>query len=185
MTSPASDSPEGVTFLTSLLVRFPEVGSARLCEGGGRLQLYFYLQQQLEEGEFRLFKDHLELSWEVFFQLQKVSPNVCRVSRSEARRGEFISSDPDSEAEVDSLQIERDLDSLSTEELSLLVTLVREAFSGELACDEDPPEEEASFQEEMLHRSLQRVRSHPDASMNLTGFRDEMRVLIYSNDDEP
>lgn len=184
MTSPTSDSPEGVTFLTSLLVRYPEVGSARLCQGGRTLQLYFYLQQQLEEGEFKLFKDHLELSWEVFFQLQKIAPQACRVSRNEARRGEFVSSDPDGEAEVDSLQIERDLDSLCTEELSLMVTLVREAFSGELACDEDPPEEEASFQEEMLHRSLQRVRAQPNGNMNLTGFRDEMRVLIYSNDDD-
>ena len=180
MRGPTSDSPEGVTFLTALLVRFPEVGSAKLCDGGRNLQICFYLHQHLGPTAFELFKDHLQLSWEVFFQLQKSEPQVQEISLTD---GEFIASEPDSEAEVDTLKVRRDLETLSTEELSMVVTLVREAFSGELACDEEPPEEEASFQEEMLHRSLQRVRSHPNPDHNLTGFRDEMRVLIYSAED--
>lgn len=184
--SASAESPEGVTFLTALLVRYPEIGSARLDTETSTLHLDFYLQQQLDETEFEAFLQNLDLSWDVFFDLQQLEPRVRRVARSEARRGEFISVDPDADAEVDSLQVIRDLFTLSSEELSLLVELVRQAFSSELALDEELPEDEAGFQEEVLHRSLERLRSHPGSPVSLSGFRDEMRVLIYaSSEDEP
>lgn len=183
MTSPGTESPEGVTFLTSLLVRFPELGSACLAEGGSILQLDFYLQEQLMDRQFEDFSEQLVLSWEVFFDLQRMNPRHYNVSRSEARRGEFVSSDEDDDAEVDSIQIRRDIDTLSLEELTMVVTLVREAFERALALNEEMPDEEAGFQEEVLHRSLERLRAHPPGESSLTGFRDDMRVLIYSSEE--
>ncbi|MGE0489648.1 MAG: hypothetical protein AB7S38_10590 [Vulcanimicrobiota bacterium] len=183
MTSPGSESPEGVTFLTSLLVRFPELGSACLAEGGAVLLLDFYLQEQLLEHQFEVFREQLILSWEVFFDLQRMDARHYSVSRSEARRGEFVSGDPEDDVEVDSIQIQRDIETLSLEELTMVVTLVREAFERALALNEEMPDDEAGFQEEVLHRSLERLRAHPPGESSLTGFRDDMRVLIYSSEE--
>ena len=65
----------------------------------------------------------------------------------------------------------------------MVVTLVREAFERALALNEEMPDEEAGFQEEVLHRSLERLRAHPPGESSLTGFRDDMRVLIYSSEE--
>ncbi len=178
----SNDSPDGVTFLTSLLVRFPELGSACLTCRQRHLQLNFYLQQQLEEEHYQAFQEHLELSWDVFFDLQRLVPAQATIARSEARPEELRGQEDD--AEVDSLQIERDIDTLTLEELSLVVTLVRDAFGPHLALNEEVPDEETGDQEELLHRSLERLRGHDVPDYSLTGFRDEMRVLIYSSEEK-
>lgn len=181
---PRAESPEGVNFLTALLIRFPELGSACLGQGSSHLQLDFYMQEQILEGEFESFRERLELSWEVFFDLQRVEATTTGISRSEARRGEYVGCDADEDAEVDSIQIVRDLDSVTLEELSLIVELVRDAFEDKLATNEEMPDDEAGFQEEMLHRSLERLRNNHGPTADLTGFRDDMRVLIYSSQEE-
>lgn len=136
----------------------------------------------MAEPNFGQFQDHARLSWDVFFDLQRIEPEIVGLELSEARRGEVAAADVE-ESEgttVDAIQVTRDVDSLTVEELSLVVTLVRERFENELAINEEMPAEDASYQEEMIHRSLEKIRMGGSEG-SLTGFRDDMRVLIYSS----
>ncbi len=139
-----AESPEGVSFLTALLVRYPEIGSACLRQGGRALRLDFYLTCRLEEDEVQEFEEHVQLSWEVFFMLQRVRPELAAFQRSEARRGEvpWMHDDEDGPLEVDSIQFLRDVQSVSVEEIALLVGLVRERFADDLALNEEAPGDE-------------------------------------------
>ncbi len=176
------ESPEGVSFLTALLVRYPEIGSACLCQGGRALRLDFYLTCRLDDEQVQEFEEHVKLSWDVFFMLQRVRPEQVVFERSDARRGvaPWMEDDEDGPLEVDSIQFVRDLQSITAEEIALLVGLVREAFAADLALNEEAPGEDPAQQDEMIHRSLEKVRATPGEAA-LTGFRDDMRVLIYAS----
>lgn len=179
-----ADSPEGVAFLTALLVRYREIGSARLYQAGRRLRLDFYLHRQLSDEEWLEFHDRLKLSWRVFFQLQRLHPDVYEVHRGQAPYHEMpFLADEDGWVEVGTLNVVRDLATVTLEELALIVSLVNEYFVDALALNEEAPNEDAEQQDEVIHRCLERVRATPGEA-TLTGFRDDMRVLIYSSQEE-
>ncbi len=179
-----SDSPEGVAFLTALLVRYREIGTARVDQGGHRLRLDFYLHRQLQDEEWGEFDERLRMSWRVFFQLQRLRPQVFEAQRGQAPyHGMPFLVDEDGWVEVGTLTIIRDLASVTLEELSLVVGLINEYFGDELALNEEAPHEDPEQQEEAIHRCLERVRAMPGEAI-LTGFRDDMRVLIYSSQEE-
>lgn len=179
-----ADSPEGVAFLTALLVRYREIGSARLHQSGNRLRLDFYLHRQLTDEEWQEFHERLLLSWRVFFQLQRLSPELYQVQRGQAPYHEMpFLVDEDGWVEVGTLQVDRDLPTVTLEELALIVSLINEFFDDALALNEEAPNEDAEQQDEVIHRCLERVRATPGEA-TLTGFRDDMRVLIYSSQEE-
>lgn len=176
-----NDSPEGVAFLTALLVRYREIGSARVDGGGHRLRLDFYLHRQLEDEEWADFEHRLQLSWKVFFQLQRVSPTIAEAQRGLAPYQDLpFLLDEDGWVEVGTLTLLRDLASVTLEELALVIGLINEYFGDILALNEDAPHEDPEQQDEAIHRCLERVRATPGEAV-LTGFRDDMRVLIYSS----
>ncbi len=177
----SNDSSEGVNFLTALLVRFPEVGSATLTNNGQLLALDFYLTRRLKKAELSEFEENLRLSWEVFFSLQRVRARETQVRRTDTRRGSFEHSGEEGSQEVDSLQIIRDVESMTVEELSLVVSLVSDRFGRDLAINEEMQEDDEEYQDDLVHRSLELVRSQSQ-EVDLTGFRDDMRVLIYASE---
>ena len=179
-----SDSPEGVAFLTALLVRYREIGSARLYQTGHLLRIDFYLHRQLQPEEWSDFRERLLLSWKVFFQLQRLAPKVYDVASGSAPYHEMpFLVDEDELVEVGSVTVIRDLASVSLEELALVISLINLFFEDSLALNEEAPHEDAEHQDEVIYRCLERVRAVPGDAI-LTGFRDDMRVLIYSSQEE-
>lgn len=179
-----ADSPEGVAFLTALLVRYREIGSARLHQAGHLLRLDFYLHRQLQDEEWSLFQERMKLSWRVFFQLQRLQPQTYEMQRGQAPYQEMpFLADEDGWVEVGTLTIVRDLASITLEEFALMVSLINEFFDDSLALNEEAPHDDPEQQNEVIHRCLERVRATPGEAI-LTGFRDDMRVLIYSSQEE-
>ena len=190
VSSDSSDSPEGVTFLTALLIRFKEIGSARLCRGERLLTMDFYVLRDLPEEELAALEHNLILHLEVFCQLQRTRPRHVLLKHGHGRikppgskldLHKLLDHPVDEEGlDVQSVTLERDLESISAEEISLVVALMSDHFGRDLASNEDVPSEESSQQEESFYRSLERVRN-AHYETDLTGFRDDMRVLIYSS----
>jgi len=173
-----------VAFLTALLVRYCEIGSARLHQLGHQLRIDFYLHRQIEPQEWAEFEERLTLSWRVFFQLQRLVPSLHTVQHGQAPFQElpfFV--DEEGWVEVETLTVTRDLYSLTLEALALVVSLVREYFEDALALNDEGPNEDLDQQDEAMHRCLERVRTTPGEA-TLTGFRDDMRVLIYSSQED-
>lgn len=176
----SSDSTPGVDFLTSVLVRFPELGSASLGPSRGEIRLEFYLQQELDGEKFQEFVEKFKMSWELFFELLKVETLTRRISRVI----DYPSEVHDDDADVEILRVTRDLETLTLEELSMMVNLVRERFIATLIEGEAVEATEARYQEQVLLKSLDKVRNNPMAFHGLTGFRDDMRVLVYSSEEQ-
>jgi len=86
------------------------------------------------------------------------------------------------DSEVEIIRVTRDLATLTLEELSMMVSLIRERFLACIIEGEPVPGSEQKYQEQVLARSLDKVRSDPFSCGHLTGFRDEMRVLVYANE---
>lgn len=182
--SSVADSPEGVAFLTALLVRYRELGAARLYQAGHCLRLDFYLHRQLEDEEWTAFSDYLRLSWKVYFDLQRLKPQTFEIHRGKAPYEELpFLADEDGWVEVGTLTVVRDLASVTLEEFSLLVAIINEYFNDVLALNEEAPHDDPEQQDEVIHRCLERVRALPGEAV-LTGFRDDMRVLIYSSQED-
>jgi hypothetical protein len=200
VSSESSDSPEGVTFLTALLIRFKEIGSARLCRNERLLTMDFYILRDLPEAEFQELESQLVLHLDVLCMLQRTRPRHVLIKHGHGRlKPRALGADATTEPRglvdlhklldhpideeglhVQSVTVERDLDSIGATEISLIVSWMSERFGRNLATNEDVPSEESSEQEESFYRSLERVRS-AHADTDLTGFRDDMRVLIYSS----
>jgi hypothetical protein len=177
----SADASEGVAFLTSLLVRFPELGSASLGPNKGEIRLEFYLDSEVDTMRFEEFIAKFRMSWDLFFELLRVTPNQRRISRVV----EYPTEESEQDADVEIIRVTRDLETLTLEELSLMVGLIKDRFIATMIEGEAIAPAEARYQEQVLLKSLDRVRSDPHAFGSLTGFRDEMRVLVYSSDDNP
>lgn len=179
MSPRSADASEGVSFLTALLVRFPEVGSASLGPRGREVRLEFYLDSEVDPRRFEEFLATFGMSWDLFFDLLRVTPQQRRI----ARVIDYPSEETGSEANVEIVRITRDLETLTLEELSLVVNLIKDRFLATLIEAEPIAPAEARYQEQVLLRSLDRLRSSPEVLGPLTGFRDDMRVLVYSSED--
>ena len=181
METVSQEAPEGVDFLTALLVCHREIGSASLSFEENRLRLSFYLHRRAEDSEWDSLKELISLSWAAFFRLQRSQPALAEFKRGERGKGELpFEHESQEELEVESLSLVRDLRSVTTEEISMLVSLVKDHFRSDLASNEETLNKDEDHQEEMLYRTLERLRGI-QAPGTLTGFRDDMRVLIYSS----
>lgn len=179
MSTRSADASDGVAFLTSLLVRFPELGSASLGPNKGEIRLEFYLDSEVETMRFEEFIVKFKMSWDLFFELLRVTPRDRRITRIV----EYPTEESEQDAEVEIIRVTRDLETLTLEELSMMVGLIKERFIATIIEGEPIAAAEARYQEQVLLKSLDRVRSDPHAFGSLTGFRDEMRVLVYSGDE--
>ena len=178
MSPRSAEASDGVEFLTALLIRFPELGSASLGPKLGEIRLEFYLVQEVDTVRFSEFVDKFRLSWDLFFDLVRAETSERRITRVVDYPTEVQEHDSD----VEIIRITRDLETLSLEELSMVVSLIRERFIATIIEGEPIPVAESKYQEQVILRSLDKVRQDPYACGFLTGFRDEMRVLVYANE---
>ena len=179
MSPRSGEASDGVAFLTALLIRFPELGSATLGPRLGDIRLEFYLDREVDSQRFAEFVDKFRMSWDLFFDLTRTVTSERKIVRVVD-----YPSEEHTDTDVEIVRITRDLETMTLEELSLIVNLIRERFLPTLIAGEEVPVVEAKYQEQVLLRSLDKVRTDPFSCGSLTGFRDEMRVLVYSNEKE-
>lgn len=178
MSPRSAEASDGVAFLTALLIRFPELGSATLGPKLGEIRLEFYLDQEVDSKRFAEFVETFRMSWDLFFELVRTETSERRITRVV----DYPTEELEHDSEVEIIRVTRDLETLSLEELTMVASLIRERFLATIIEGEPIPAAEAKYQEQVLLRSLDKLRQDPYACGYLTGFRDEMRVLVYAND---
>lgn len=192
MRAEAPDSPDAVSFLTALLVSYPEIGSARLTDGGSTLVMEFFLAERLATARLREFAKELREAVDVFAELKRVKPKMLKsqrggVPRNSSSADNFASVESFEASEeyerADSLQILRDLATVTLEEFSLVVELVAEEFERDLVMGEEFEDDDDGYHAEVLESSLERIRFQKQET-DLIGFRDDLRVLVYASDED-
>lgn len=155
--------PDGVGLLTSILLRYAEVGTVHYWQEQHALKFTFMITEHQDASNLRQI---LDPALEVFHHLEgrrmRIFDIVCR-----------------SEENVCTLTVTRDVDSMTQREVGLIVELIKRAFSKQLVYDEmDLPEEELLFQEEMISHMLASIQTM-DIDKNVVALREEGRVLVY------
>jgi len=157
---------DSVGLLVSILIRYPEVGTINVDQAEQLLKFTFFLSNDLPDlGEYPLcLADSLRL----FNQLEGRECRVCSLD-FQCEEGVVI------------LEVKRDIETVTQNELNLLVDLLRQYFVDSLVSDQidEVPEEEQLMQEEIIKHMLDNVRSNR-LDKSVLALREEGRVLVFN-----
>lgn len=162
-----------MSLIAFLLVRYPEIASVQFDPVRQTLQFSFVLTKLLTESDLEKFKEKLLLSLS----------SISELNDHELEQVEIQCTDDSS---LTFLEIIRDIDSLTQEEISLIVGLVQQIFDGFLLLDQEEAvqDEDVVLQEEMIEHMLEDLKDSRQEK-SLIGFREEGRVLIFNRANLP
>jgi len=158
----------GAGLLVSILLRFPEVGSVTFDPSCHSLCLTLLIHKRITRARYEALRLLVLESLAAFAYLQGLQPRIAEVSRT-AFKG------------VTAIEITRDAESISREEIALLIGLARERFGEELVVDADAdlPEEDMLIQEQLIDEALDHLRDVRQ-QYNLIAYREGGRVLVFN-----
>ncbi|MDI6812370.1 MAG: hypothetical protein QMC95_16400 [Desulfitobacteriaceae bacterium] len=157
--------PEGVGLLISILLRYAEVGSVYYWPERQALKFTFML---MGEADIERLRNNLPLALEVYHQLEGHTMHDCEIGCR-------------SEDNIHVLTIVRDVDSMTQNEVGLIVDFVKRECAEFLVCDEvNLPEDELQFQEELIDHMLANIHNNV-MDKNVVAVREEGRVLVFRN----
>ncbi len=167
---PESTSHQGgtVSLFVSILVRYPEVASVTYRRETHSLKLAV-LTKTLIPGESAASLKSL------------VGKSIVAYGRLVGREVRVFDLDVKANQGVSIVEMWRDLDSLTQNELSMVLTLVRQFFGDALVVDQIPhvEGEDLAVQEELIEEMLEDLRDSRQQP-NLIALRDEGRVLVFN-----
>jgi hypothetical protein len=150
-------------------VRYPEVASINYEPKTHALKFTFILKEVLSPERLRQLERRFAECLEALAYLTK---RKCRLASLEASVHENLTF----------LEVRRDMASLTEEEISLLIGLLRQEFGNSLVREQNDPtlEEELLAEEDLISHMLENVREKvPDK--RLIAFREEGKVLVFAN----
>lgn len=153
-----------VDLLISLLVRFPQIGTVYYEPKEEALRLVFLLREV--QNDFTEFTQLLKAHLTFFHSLGQEEVGLTSLKKTETKG-------------ITTIEIMRELKSLSLEELNLIVSLVADFYSSGLIQDGPEVDEDDQIEHNMNIDSFFDSRPHRGME-RLTGFRDNGRVLVFS-----
>jgi len=166
--APKESVSRSAGLLVSILVRYPELGTINYDPEQHCLRFTFLLTRLLPDGEFRSWREKLEASLEAYWYLEKRSPMAFDIQQSTFGK-------------ITVLEITRDVGTLTQEEISLVIDLLREEFGALLMTDGNDTvmEEDLMLQEELIGQMLEDFKVTRQ-ERKLIAFREEGRVLVFN-----
>jgi len=158
-------SQDGVGLLTSILMRYSEVGSVHYWREQHALKFTFMVTQAQDD---KILQELLKPAIEFFHQLERQRMRLFDIAcRNE--EGYCI------------ITITRDVDSMTQREVGLIVELLKRKYQQQLVYEEIYlPEDEQIYQEEMITQMLSSIQNK-DINKNVVALREEGKVLVFKN----
>lgn len=162
------DIPNGISLLISILVRYPEIGTINFNPRNHTLKFIFLMTKVLPDSDFLRFKEKMLMSLETLGYLENRRAGIINLERSVFEG-------------ITQFEIIRDVDSLTREEISLIIQLFRQEFPDNLVADynDNLIEEDLQMQEELIENMLEDLRVTSN-DKNFIAFREEGRVLVFN-----
>ena len=157
-----------VSLVCALLERFPELASIRSLPADGTVKLTFALRSKLDRAAQASLAETIEDHVGGFMTMGKDEAVTVIVECETDRAMTFVN-------------VTRDLETFSKEELELLVGLFGQRFGDALVRNAVPDErldEDPAVGDEIALYAIEALRD-PTQSKGLVGFREEKRVLVY------
>lgn len=163
-----TDYSDSIGLLISILVRYPEVGTINFDPKQQDLKFTFIFSRVLDEKELANFKTELVQVIETYNYLEGKEITIADVNHL------FCDN-------FTMLEVRRDVNTLTQEEISLIIELVDRCFKQNLVADQNEymMEEDLLMQEELIEHMLENLKS-ASLERNLIAFREEGRVLVFN-----
>ncbi len=157
-----------VSLFVSILVRYPEVASVTYRRESHSLKLALLVKTQMPEERVAALKD-------------LVGKSITAYARLAGREVRVLELEVKSRQDVTVVEMWRDLDSLTQNELSMVLMVLRQFCGNELVVDQIPhiESEDLAVQEELIEEMLEDLRDSRQQP-SLIAFRDEGRVLVFN-----
>lgn len=155
--------------LISILTRYPELASVRFETRTRALRFTFLVSGHLDRASMHRVRERVTTSLEALCALEGKLPQAFWIGRS-------------TYGHLTAFEIVRDLNTLSQEEISLLIELVKDEFHGTLVRDDvayPSPDDELAEQEEIIGEMLEDLKGSRQ-DRNLIAVREEGRVFVYN-----
>ncbi len=160
--------PNGISLLISILVRYPEIGTINFNPRAHTLKFTFLLTENPAPAAFQRFAANVTLSLEVMGQMENKPVQTIALERNDF-------------ADITQIELTRDVDTLTQEEISLIIQLFRQEFTDALVTDYNDSllEEDLAVQEELIDNMLEDLRGTKN-DKNFYAFREEGRVMVFN-----
>lgn len=159
---------DSVGLLISILVRYPEVATINFDPENHLLKFTFIYSQVIGKDELDNLHDKLLDSIEIYNLLEGKEPK-------------FISLNHQVCSNLTMIEIQRDVDTLVQEEITLIVSLFHQYLHTNLVTEENEQfvEEDLIAQEELIEHMLENIKCSTQEK-SLFAFREEGRVLVFN-----
>lgn len=159
---------DSIGLLISILVRYPEVGTINFDPVSQEIKFTFIFSKAIDDDEYASFEKNIKLSIDTYNQLESRITKVIKIEHK-------VYDD------FTMLEINRDVTSISHEEISLIIELVESKFKNNLVVEKNDYflEEDLIMQEELIEHMLENLKSSKQEK-NLIAFREEGRVLVFN-----
>jgi hypothetical protein len=156
---------DGVGLLSSILLRYSEVGSVHYWREQHALKFTFMITQHQDVVSLlEIIKPALELFHQIEGKNMRIFDIACR-----------------NEENICVITVTRDVDSMTQCEVGLIVELIKRKYKKQLVYDEtNLLEDELLFQEEMISHMLSSIQTN-DIDENVVALREKNRVLVFKS----
>lgn len=158
-----------VGLLITMLVRYPEIGNIHYEPQGEILRIRFLIAGDAAADQGGELTGVVRESLTILVELSGLQPALLEVSSRHEHEGLSV------------LEVCRDVGTLTQEEVSLLVSLLRDRLGERLVVDHGDLllEEEAMAQEELIEDLLADLKKGQDVR-NLIALREDGRVMVFN-----
>lgn len=159
---------ECVGLLISILIRYPEVGSIHFDPQTHEIRLTFIISGEKERLQVSAKSQAILKALEMYHRFETIQPQLCAVSENQHDHYSMI-------------DVKRDIDSLSKNEISLLIELFHINFPNTLVVDysEEMLTEDIQIQDEMIGHMLEGIKNG-SVDNKLVAYREEGKVLVFN-----
>lgn len=166
--APDRSGPGSAGLLVSILLRFPEVGSVTFDPDNHSLRFTLLVRGRLESTGYEQLLELLDSSVRAFGVLQGADPRLLGVERT-------------SFGQVTAIEFTRDVETLTREEIAMLIELARDGFGERLVVEADGAlvEEDLLVQEQLIDAALDDLRD-ARGQQNLIAYREGGRVMVFN-----
>jgi hypothetical protein len=158
----------GISLMVSILVRYPEISALYFDPKSHTLKFTFLVMGSMSSDRKADFQHILNLSLDVFH----------RIDGNKKHKTNIRFEDFD---DVTRIEIIRNTETLSQEEISMIIQLVESNFPDKLVVDrnETMMEEDLLLQEEIIDTMLLDLKTHTQ-ERNFIAYREDGRVMVFN-----
>lgn len=153
--------------LVSILLRFPEVGSVKFDPQTHVLRFTLLLRGRMSDPAYSALRE-------------LVGDSVGALGALQGTEARTLGLDRTTFGGVTAIEFARDVETLSRDEIAMLIALLRDRFSDSLVVETDGlVEEEQLVQEQLIDAALDDLRDMR-GQQNLIAYREGGRVLVFN-----